>query len=177
MPSIRTIVLRGFAVLGSSLFGFVLVEVGLRVIAPPSTDAAADEPASNEARRPRPARPYHPAFRFGARPSAREGVQRILIVGDSFTWGSGVEAHQTYPLQLERLLNEGSPVERVEVVIWSRPGWNTVQELRATLPALPDLDPDLLILGYCLNDVEPTEKRTREREQASLVRAASWTRA
>lgn len=169
MVSIRKIVLRGIAVLGSFLIGLVLVEVGLRLVASPSPDAAA-EAASDEARRPPRVGRHDRVFGDAARPTAREGVWRILIVGDSFTWGSGVEAHQAYPRQLERRLNEGSPADRVEVVAWSRPGWNTVQEVRATLPMLPDLDPDLLILGFCLNDVEPSRKRTREREQAPLVR-------
>jgi hypothetical protein len=47
---------------------------------------------------------------------------------------------------------------RVEVVNFSRPGWNTPMELRALRRAIDGLAPDVLVLGYCLNDSEPLRR-------------------
>ena len=38
----------------------------------------------------------------------KKGVSRILAIGDSITFGMGVDEHESYPRQLERLLNRYS---------------------------------------------------------------------
>ena len=48
---------------------------------------------------------------------------------------------------------------RVEVVNFSRPGWNTPLEMGALRRAIDRLTPDVLVLGYCLNDSEPLRRR------------------
>jgi hypothetical protein len=65
----------------------------------------------------------------------------------------------------------------VEVVTWSRPDWNTAREWRSLEPHLSRLDPDLLLLAYCLNDAEPIDegrralfRATRRREPRGSVR-------
>jgi hypothetical protein len=49
---------------------------------------------------------------FEAKP---EGVRRIVIVGDSFTYGHGLPEAESYPRQLEALLRAARPGERVDV--------------------------------------------------------------
>jgi len=94
-----------------------------------------------------------PGFEIGN----KEDAFRILVVGDSFAWGDGVHYEDAYPHRLETRLNAVSRGDRFEVINWSRPGWNTVRQERSLKPRLGELDPDLLILGFVLNDPEPVE--------------------
>jgi hypothetical protein len=91
-----------------------------------------------------------------------EEVYRIVVIGDSFTWGDGVHAEDSYPLRLRTRLASLLEGRRLEVVVWSQLGWNTHQEVHSLLPALDRLAPDALILGYCLNDAEPTSLEERQ---------------
>jgi lysophospholipase L1-like esterase len=88
---------------------------------------------------------------------------RILVVGDSFTAGRGVGLDQVYPARLAAELERlGHPTE---VVSFSFPGWNTRTEAAALKQRIEGLDPDLLLVGYCLNDAEkrPTGEATSDR--------------
>ena len=50
-------------------------------------------------------------------PSLRpEGERRVLCIGDSTTFGAGVDADETYPKQLERMLNERQENNRWRVI-------------------------------------------------------------
>jgi hypothetical protein len=46
----------------------------------------------------------------------REGTYRVIALGDSWTYGVVVNDHETYPAQLERLLNEKGSGPRGEVL-------------------------------------------------------------
>jgi hypothetical protein len=83
---------------------------------------------------------------------------RILMVGDSFTEGSGCRREETFAGVLERELTRrlqaaGCP-RQVEVYNLGRCGANTVEEVQLILREGPILDPDLIILAYVLNDPE-----------------------
>lgn len=80
------------------------------------------------------------------------GTERILVLGDSFTWGVGLDVRETIPKRLEALLAEGG--RDVEVVNASEPGHNTVQELLRLQELGPLYQPDLVLLVYNLNDIE-----------------------
>ncbi|HSF05457.1 MAG TPA: GDSL-type esterase/lipase family protein [Methylomirabilota bacterium] len=60
-------------------------------------------------------------------PTRPPGTARILVVGDSFTYGSGVAAEDTYPKRLERLLAERAGVP-VEVINAGVSGYGTAHE-------------------------------------------------
>jgi hypothetical protein len=47
---------------------------------------------------------------------------RVLCLGDSNTFGLGVAAEDSYPVQLERLWNERAGDPRIQVVNVGRPG-------------------------------------------------------
>lgn len=80
------------------------------------------------------------------------GTERILVLGDSFTWGVGLDIEETIPKRLESLLAEAG--RDVEVVNASEPGHNTVQELLRLEELGPLYEPDLVVLVYNLNDIE-----------------------
>ncbi|MDH3254009.1 MAG: SGNH/GDSL hydrolase family protein [Acidobacteriota bacterium] len=87
--------------------------------------------------------------RWGDASSARF---RILIVGDSFTWGPGVHRDETYPAGVAAQLSRR--FDSVEVMAVSRRGWNSIEESLYLQRNWEALAPDLFVLGYCLNDSE-----------------------
>lgn len=84
------------------------------------------------------------------------GTLRVLALGDSLTWGVGVAEEARYTDILAGLLAARVPTAgRVEVVNLGLPGASTVAEL-GTLRRLGDrVQPDVVVLGFCLNDPQP----------------------
>jgi len=88
-------------------------------------------------------------------PVARTGAPRIAVIGDSVTFGNAVAEADRFTEQLESLLS-GRLRRPVEVMNFGVGGYDTLQEV-ATLEdlALP-FAPDLVIVGYCMNDLGDT---------------------
>jgi lysophospholipase L1-like esterase len=85
----------------------------------------------------------------------RPGEIRILSLGDSFAFGTGVELEETYGKVLERLLRARCPGVPIAVINAGVVGWSQPQMIRA-LPALrAALAPDLVIATFVAgNDVQ-----------------------
>ncbi len=80
---------------------------------------------------------------------------RIIVLGDSVTFGTGVTMEETYAKRLEKILNAGSSRRRYEVLNFGIPGAETHHELLYFEKKGLGYSPDLLILGYFLNDLSP----------------------
>ena len=80
-------------------------------------------------------------------------VFRILGVGDSFTFGTGVRQEHTFLARLAERLEADQP-GRFEVLNLGVMGYNTPQELALLEHVGPDLDPQLVVLCLFLNDME-----------------------
>ena len=96
-----------------------------------------------------------------------ENTVRIIATGDSFTFGGGIKFDDAWPKRLERSLNvKYSPLtgKKYEVLNISWSGYSTFQEVNK-LDFFKEFDPDLIILGYCLND---TEDWAREKNVIAL---------
>ena len=79
-------------------------------------------------------------------------VVRIAVLGDSYTFGTGVPFEEIFSKRLEKHLNTlGVPSE---VVNFGVPGYNTALELETWREVASRFKADLVILGYVLNDVE-----------------------
>ena len=89
----------------------------------------------------------------------RDGTFRILVLGDSFTFGSGVKfKEQLYPALLETKLNSANLQNgHFEVINTGVKGLSTEQELFYLRETGLALNPDLIILGHVLNDAETQE--------------------
>ncbi|HUI07219.1 MAG TPA: SGNH/GDSL hydrolase family protein [Verrucomicrobiae bacterium] len=84
-------------------------------------------------------------------------VFRIVVVGDSLTWGSGLAENERYTERLEARLRKETG-RAVEVVNRGRVGIPTTTE-RDILSTNMDLwNPDLVIVGFCLNDLQPRDQ-------------------
>ena len=78
---------------------------------------------------------------------------RILILGDSVTFGHGSVNEHTYPSLLEQMLRRWRP--DVDWQVWNAavPGYNTSQELAQLLEVGPAFKPDLVVVGFFENDL------------------------
>ncbi|MFQ5669538.1 MAG: SGNH/GDSL hydrolase family protein [Acidobacteriota bacterium] len=85
-------------------------------------------------------------------PAKSDGVFRVLCVGDSVTFGHWVEAEQAFPRRLEALLQRGSS-STIQVINAGVPGYSPFQELAWLREKGWDLKPDLVVVGFVLNDV------------------------
>jgi lysophospholipase L1-like esterase len=79
---------------------------------------------------------------------------KILLLGDSISWGDRVEnVHDLFANQLESLLSQADPGRSYEVINSGVPGYSTFQEAIYLEKQGLALDPDMVILQFCLNDV------------------------
>jgi len=94
------------------------------------------------------------------------GVRRLVALGDSFAWGAGVEFDDAWPRRLQRGLRAHRR-EQWEVVSLARPGMNTVEQAELLRTDGLTWDPDVIVLGFCLNDSE-------DEDAAEVRRARDW---
>ena len=88
------------------------------------------------------------------RPAKAPGTKRVLVMGDSYTWGYAVAEEEAYPQVAERLLKERARAD-VEVVNGGIPDYNTRQEHQLLTQLMPIYQPDAVFLAYVVNDAEP----------------------
>jgi lysophospholipase L1-like esterase len=99
---------------------------------------------------------------------------RILVLGDSVTFGHGSVGEHTYPFLLEQQLKAWRP--DVDWQVWNLgvPGYNTSQELAHLLQVGPAYHPDLVIVGFFENDLIdnfPVRPASRAEEAAATVKS------
>jgi hypothetical protein len=75
---------------------------------------------------------------------------RILVLGDSLTFGDGVADHEIYPKLLSSMLGP-----RVEVISFARDGWSTADELSVFLNGGLEYQPEIVVVGVVSNDPSP----------------------
>jgi hypothetical protein len=93
-----------------------------------------------------------------APPAKRPGVRRILALGDSVTYGIGVEWSESWPQVLEAELAQSLEygLGKAEVFNFAMPGWDAEQSVTLTTSTLVDWQPDLVVWGSSPNDVLPS---------------------
>lgn len=111
-------------------------------------------------------------------PLARtKGVTRILMLGDSVTFGWGVKAEDTPSKLLEKSLNAGLAKPGYEVINTGVGNYNTAMEVAYFLDRGRRYNPDIVILNYFINDAEITPKRKKsvltEHSQAAVMFASA----
>lgn len=80
------------------------------------------------------------------------GVYRVLLCGDSQTFGQGVAWEDTWGAILERELNARNPGRKVEVINTGVPGYNTAQEAAYLKRHGLSFEPDCVIVFFIGND-------------------------
>ena len=79
------------------------------------------------------------------------GAYRILVLGDSSTFGAIVPAESIYTRQLEEKLNKNG--YNAEVISIAYGGWGTDQELEALMAEGLAYKPNLVLVQFCTNDI------------------------
>jgi lysophospholipase L1-like esterase len=88
-------------------------------------------------------------FRGPSPGDKREGVSRIAVFGDSIVFGYWVAEGDAFPSQLGAVLGP-----RVETLNLGVPGYNLDQEIENMRLRIDALRPDMVVFGFCLNDLE-----------------------
>lgn len=83
------------------------------------------------------------------------GIYRVMVLGDSLTWGVGLALEERYTEVAEELLNRGSDGPRFEVLNFGLTGNPTVVERDILLAYKDRVEPDLIVVGFCSNDPQP----------------------
>ena len=78
------------------------------------------------------------------------GSKRILVLGDSYAFGFGVDDEDTISAQLERALRPDTP--SLQVLNMGVPGYQSGQELKVLERDGMQFSPDVVVLVYYAND-------------------------
>jgi lysophospholipase L1-like esterase len=99
---------------------------------------------------------------------------RVLCVGDSFTFGGGVEEHEAWPQQLQALL--GPPEDSgVRVMNGGANGWDTAwHRLYLEARGLSDTDADVVLLGWNWNDLNAAPNAGPDAVEHFIKARGSW---
>ena len=89
-------------------------------------------------------------------PEKQAKVFRVLVVGDSLTYGQGVDEQLIYSSLLQRELEKRFDIEILNLGVLGR---QSEDILRAVQEFVPQLQPDLVVYGICQNDFLPSEVR------------------
>lgn len=88
---------------------------------------------------------------------------RILVVGDSLTYGQGIEKlDDLYTEILEKRLNQEDGRKRFEVLNVSERGYNVQDYLDVMRDKGLTYDPDLIVIGFYINDIEASDRNRPE---------------
>ena len=82
-----------------------------------------------------------------------ENYFNIAIVGDSFTFGPGLQTYDTFSSRLDWMLNLGESEKKVDVINYGTPGASTRDEVALVDKAIEG-GANLIILEITLNDAQ-----------------------
>jgi lysophospholipase L1-like esterase len=110
-----------------------------------------------------------------SRPAVKPpGTLRVLLLGDSFTFGQGVEYEETWPALAGAELARGSP--RVDLINVAMQGMDTRSELILLRRLATRHDVDAVVLGFLINDLYtnvPLDRARSLRRGAAAVEEAA----
>ena len=87
----------------------------------------------------------------------RNEKYRIAVLGDSLTFGWGVEKEETFEVLLEEMLSETRPTEMIN---FGHGNYNTEQQVNLFKEKGLKYNPDKVVLFYFINDAEVTPTRS-----------------
>ena len=90
-------------------------------------------------------------------PQEKGEAYRIIFLGDSLTFGWGVELEDTFQYILEEELSKTSPTE---IINFGTGNYNTEQEVNLFFEKGIKYDPDKVVLFYFINDAEVTPEKS-----------------
>jgi lysophospholipase L1-like esterase len=112
---------------------------------------------------------------------APRGTFRIVMIGDSFTMGSGVREEEAYPALVEAALLGTGEKRNYEVLNLGLSGLNLASSIDSRLVRIGlDYDPDMIVYGFTINDLEGRDyvahPRQSRKPTGSLLLDLLWER-
>jgi lysophospholipase L1-like esterase len=163
-------------VIGGAAMAVGLLE-GLGTLLTPRTERARRASELRRLHEPRPDRPWL----YGLRPGARAqlsftggvlyeinadgfrdraytrakppGTFRAVVLGDSVSFGHGVELEATFPKRLEALLAASAPSPAFQILNMGVNGYNPYNEAAVLEDIGVRYEPDLVLVQFCVNDL------------------------
>jgi lysophospholipase L1-like esterase len=89
-------------------------------------------------------------------PPKRDDTYRVMVVGDSFTYGQGIAEEDRFSNLVEKWLSADF---RIELLNIGHPGYRSEDILAEIRYYLPVLRPNLVLYGVCLNGFLPSGVR------------------
>jgi len=80
---------------------------------------------------------------------------RVCVIGDSIVFGLGVRDDERYPMATKRILSSRHPNKSIEVIPFSQVAYRLSGYRTRLLPKALAYHPDVVVLGFVLNDFEP----------------------
>jgi lysophospholipase L1-like esterase len=109
--------------------------------------------------------------------SKPNNTMRIAVVGDSFTFGMGVNnVNDTYPKVLERDLASLNLTRNFEVLNFGIPGYDTKDHIKTIEDHVLKYNPDVIVIGYVLNDLPNPENIDVKYQKIELPFIGFWLR-
>lgn len=95
-----------------------------------------------------------------------KNIYRIVVLGDSLTWGAGLSIDQRYTYLTEMILKNESRELDIEVLNFGISGGPMIAHHKILKQLKNIIEPDLIVIGFCLNDPQPrSQDYSREREE------------
>jgi len=99
---------------------------------------------------------------------------RVVVLGDSITFGNFIAQEDTYSSQLGTLLQETMP--GADVINLGVGGYDTLQEVAIYEHLGHAFQPDMVVIGYCLNDIAIASANLQYIERFNRYRDSWWGR-
>lgn len=87
-----------------------------------------------------------------------EGKFRVMVLGDSLTWGIGLTTDERFSHIAEAKLAAQFPNKDIEVLNFGMSGHPTTTERDELYRLYESIQPDLIVVGFCINDPQPKEQ-------------------
>ena len=102
--------------------------------------------------------PFLTGHNYKERTSAEADVVRILVVGDSYTYGVGAaDPDMVWQRRVLQQLEKTYPEVSIDLLTLARPGASLLEETEWLTDELLDrIDPDLVLIGHTTNDAYPS---------------------
>jgi lysophospholipase L1-like esterase len=104
------------------------------------------------------------------------GTIRVLLLGDSFTFGQGTNYDQTWAVLVERLLEE-SGNSQIDLVKAGIQAMDTRSEFILMQELIKKYQADAIVIGFLMNDVDANSLHGIEREREASAGSDSHGRA
>ncbi|MBT8398953.1 MAG: SGNH/GDSL hydrolase family protein [Rhodothermia bacterium] len=104
------------------------------------------------------------------------GTLRIVCVGDSWTFGANVDQEDAFPHLLEETLHRDFPHATFEVLNLGVMAYSSFQGKRLLKNLVSSLDPDIVTIGFGMNDAAVAGYRDRDFDSHNARKAqrVSW---